>query len=598
MKITYLFPTALFLLLAAFFMFLPNLKHCALPRCGDCRRIDRKDALIMGLISIVYAAIAFTALGNTKSPESFVPMQSRTLTLELSDERSVGEIKIFSGVGEGSCEIEFSENGEVWFHAASFKQEHVNVLKWNSIIPDIGLKARFVRFTGSGGLYFGEVCFNDTEGLYIPAALPESEGDASAELLIDEQELLPKKQHFLNSSYFDEIYHPRTAWEHLNGIYPYEVSHPPLGKLIISIGVSLFGMTPFGWRFMGTLFGVLMLPVMYVFVKKLFGGRTVATACTIVFASDFMHFVQTRIATIDTYGVFFTLLMYLFMYLFIDEYDGEGTGRRSLLWLALSGLCFGLGAASKWTAIYAGAGLAVIWLGFWIANRHRGFAAFAKNAAFCIVFFVIVPAIIYYCSYFAYGLSTGLSFPALLFNGEYAKLVLDNQQFMFSYHADLVAEHPYASRWYQWILNIRPILYYLEYLEDGRRSSFGAFVNPALCWGGLVCIPILGYTALKRRDAAAAFILVGYLAQLVPWMFVNRLTFAYHYFPCTVFLVLALGYVFKLIRLGSPYWKAQIGGFTLVSVALFIMFYPALTGLTINNALGTKLLGWLPTWPF
>ena len=64
---------------------------------------------------------------------------------------------------------------------------------------------------------------------------------------------------------------------------------------------------------------LLMLPLLYVFLKKLFGSRTVSAAGTVVFAADFMHFVQTRIATIDTYAVFFILLMYLFMYLFFTE---------------------------------------------------------------------------------------------------------------------------------------------------------------------------------------------------------------------------------------------------------------------------------------
>ena len=186
------------------------------------------------------------------------------------------------------------------------------------------------------------------------------------EALCDEQELVPEKQNFMNSSYFDEIYHARTAWEHLNRVYPYEITHPPLGKIIIGLGISLFGMTPFGWRFSGTLFGVLMLPLLYVFAKKLFGGKTVPAACTALMATDFMHFVQTRIATIDVYAVFFILLMYLFMYQFVR---GKGSW-----YLALSGVAFGLGAASKWTCFYAGAGLAVIWA-IWVmrsAARSAG----------------------------------------------------------------------------------------------------------------------------------------------------------------------------------------------------------------------------------
>lgn len=593
MKITYLLPVALLILLALFFLGLPDLRRCALPGAARCARsLDRTDAGIMALISVVYAAIAFTGLGNTSSPETFAPMRGVSAVIELPGDVSPSRIMLFSGVGEGGYIIEYSADGVVWEHAADYTQDYVSVLKWNDVTPDAMTVPRYVRITGDGGAYLGEIAFIDGDGELIPAA-----GIADADVLTDEQATVPKRQNFLNSSYFDEIYHARTAWEQLNGVYPYELSHPPLGKLIIGIGISLFGMTPFGWRFMGTLFGVLMLPLMYIFVKKLFGGRAVPCAVTAVFAADFMHFVQTRIATIDTYSVFFIMLMYLFMYLFITR-SGEGEERRALRCLALSGISFGLGAASKWTSIYAGGGLAVIWAAYWLLHRERGFKAFAKNALFCIGFFVLVPALIYYVSYTPYGTASGLHAPGMYFTGEYAQIVIENQQFMFGYHSGLVAEHPYSSKWYQWLLDIRPILYYLDYFDDGTRSSFGAFVNPALCWGGLMSLFVLLYTAIFRRDRTAAFILAGYLAQLLPWVLVTRLTFEYHYFPCTVFLLLSLGYCFKLIRLGSRRWRWYLGGFAAVSAALFVLFYPALSGLVVDNAAATKLLGWLPTWPF
>ena len=36
--------------------------------------------------------------------------------------------------------------------------------------------------------------------------------------------------------------------------------------------------------------------------------------------------------------------------------------------------------------------------------------------------------------------------------------------------------------------------------------------------------------------------MIGYAAQLLPWIPVSRITFAYHYFPSVIFLVLALSY--------------------------------------------------------
>ena len=72
--------------------------------------------------------------------------------------------------------------------------------------------------------------------------------------------------------------------------------------------------------FMGTLFGVLMLPILYDFIKRLSGSTRISICGTVIFAFDFMHFVQTRIATIDTYSVFFILLMYLCL-LYTSRYD-------------------------------------------------------------------------------------------------------------------------------------------------------------------------------------------------------------------------------------------------------------------------------------
>ena len=278
--------------------------------------------------------------------------------------------------------------------------------------------------------------------------------------------------------------------------------------------------------------------------------------------------------------------MYLFMYGFIT------TGSRREL--ALSGIFFGIGAASKWTCIYAGAGLAVIWLIYVIREaraQRLDMNGFWKLCGFCVIFFVLIPCLIYYFAYIPYGTARGIS----PFSAKYLRMVLDNQSYMFNYHSGIVAEHPYSSRWYQWVLDIRPILYYLEYFSDGTHSSFGAFLNPALCWGGLLSLFVLIYTAIFRRDRCAGFILLGYLAQLIPWMFVTRITFEYHYFPCSVFLVLSLGYCFNLMRHNLKHWKWYVSGFVALSIALFVMFYPALSGKPVA---ATGLLSWLPTWPF
>ncbi len=578
----YLLPLACFLLLTVFFLLLPDLSRCRLSGKDPSQyRLDRRDAALMAALTALYAAAAFTNLGNTRSPQSFVPLEGREyeITLDL-DGGTVTHFMLFTGVGIGSYTIDYTTDGVDRYELAQFSQSHADVLKWHNVESAYFITGGRLLIRGSGNVWLGEVAALTEDGKLVAAVSDTPE-------LVDEQALVPQRPNFLNSAYFDEIYHARTAWEHLHGVEPYEITHPPLGKLIIGLGITLFGMTPFGWRFSGTFFGVLMLPVLYVFAKKLFGGRTAPAACTALLATDFMHFVQTRIATIDTYAVFFILLMYLFMFLFVSE------GRKRDL--ALCGLFFGLGAASKWTCFYAGAGLAVIWL-IWVLKESRDgrldSRGFVRNALFCVVFFVLLPCLIYYLSYLPYGIAKG---KANVLSADYLRIVLDNQRYMFRYHSQLVATHPYSSHWYQWLLDIRPILYYLDYLPDGRIVSFGAFVNPVLCWGGLLSLFVLGYLAIARRDRASAYILLGYLAQLLPWVLVPRLTFAYHYFPCTVFLALSLGRCFDLMVRNLRRGKLVVCCFAALSLAVFVLFYPCLAGLPVERGI---LRSWLPTWPF
>ena len=625
----YALPVAAALLLIAFFTGLPYLKVCLLPgeeplpeRPGAGGAARRRECLALALLTLVYAAAAFTNLGNTSSPETFESMGGKSALIHLEGP-SPSRILLYAGVSTGAYDIEYSEDGETFLPASAFQQDYVAVLKWHVLTPEPDLRARVVRLTCTeGNPYLGEIAFLDQSGDPIPVV-------SELPALCDEQGTVPASQNYKNSTYFDEIYHVRTAWEHLHNIWPYEISHPPLGKLILSLGITLLGMTPFGWRFMGTLFGGLMLPVMYLRLRRIFGGRAVPFLGTLLFATDFMHYTQTRIATIDTYAVFFILWMYLFMYVYVSREDKRA--------LALSGLFFGLGAASKWTCIYAGAGLAVIWALHWAGrflalrpaaaeeaepilttdtepvpvsetDAAAGAASapavepgpdvwellhsFFGNCLFCVVFFVLLPLLIYLLAYIPYG----KAMPAHSL-GEYLRMVWDNQTFMFTYHAGVHAEHPYSSRWYQWVLNIRPILYYLEYFDDGTRSSICAFLNPAVCWGGLLSLFVLVYTALFRRDRKAAFILLGYLAQLLPWVFITRTTFEYHYFPSSVFLILAICYVFRLMQLNKPTWARYAVPFAVVNVLLFCLFFPALGGLPVDNALASRLMGWLPTWP-
>ena len=73
------------------------------------------------------------------------------------------------------------------------------------------------------------------------------------------------------------------------------MTHPPLGKGIIALGIRLFGFNPFGWRIMGALFGIAMLPLLYVFSKHIFKRTRYAAFATVLFAADNMPVSYTHL---------------------------------------------------------------------------------------------------------------------------------------------------------------------------------------------------------------------------------------------------------------------------------------------------------------
>ena len=655
---------------------------------GRYHPLVKKDAIPMVLITVLYAFTAFFHLGSTTGPQNPWDFGSgKSETFVLQEEVLVSKMWYFCGLGTGKYQVEISSDGVNWLslwerkddpedsskvtgyywadgtgYGSSYavSQEYNLLFKWNEIVFDNPQYIRYLRITGQankGLLELNELALFDENGQRVTV-------DDATNPLFDEQDTVPEAISFLNSAYFDEIYHPRTAYEHLRGIEPYEISHPPLGKLIISIGISLFGMTPFGWRFMGTLFGVAMLPLLYLFLKNLFGRTSIATCGTILLAADFMRLTQTRLATIDTYAFFFILLMYYFLYRYLVLPEGASF-KQCALPLFLSGLFWGIGAASKWTVIYGCTGLvALYFIGLVVKLRrwpeeecHERTAWTVKILAFSVLVFAVIPAIIYVLSYLPYAAASGdLSLSNLL------KEMWENQKYMLSYHQGVTTSHPYSSRWYEWLVNARPILYYMDNSVSGVTTRFAAFLNPVVCWGGLaamlVCAAqafrplwakltffllsglgaaasaawvtgvfdqeldtqtrllsllliaallvlylILGWfvsRAFQQHSPLALFILIGYLAQLVPWFFIGRITFAYHYFPSVLFLVLALCYVFYTLSKKEDMlcWKPAMYAVTGGAGALYVLFYPALVGLTYPSWYGTCILKWFPAWPF
>jgi len=577
------------------------------------------DILPLLIITVIYAATAFFRLGNLEHISSSIDMKSgQTIRFELAEETEISEIRYYSGIGYGYYNLMYATDSSAW-ETAKLEQPYDRLLRWNKALAEKESEDEADKLLTLTGKYFqlratlyvfddhpskkfleiGELALFDAEGNLVEIASVSEGGEA----LFDEQELV-REYYYSNSSYFDEIYHPRTAIEHVRNVYPYEVSHPPLGKLTMALGILMFGENPFGWRFVGTLFGVLMLPILYVFLKNMFGRIAVAACGTTLFAAEFMHLTQTRLATIDTYGVFYILAMYFFMYRWLTI-PPETKFWKTLPSLFLCGLMFGIGIASKWIVVYGGVGLAVLWLiGLIVKYKGRRALGQEEKKSFvpfvlgtilvCILFFVAIPAAIYIASYIPYVTpDSEFTIEALL------KETWDNQVFMLTYHQGASDYHPYSSRWYQWIFDIRPILYFRETDNyPGWKSTFAAFNNPLISWAGLGCVIITAIEGIRRKCGRALFLFIAYISQLLPWMFITRTVFAYHYFPSILFCVMAISYTMDVMLTRRKEGAGlAVYGLTAAAVALYAAFYPVLVGIYVPTWYTTNFLRWFPSWP-
>lgn len=587
-------------------------------------RLRLPDYALMLCVAVLYGVLAFFNLGDTVAPQTFY-------TPEKEGEQAVfdlGETKdyyflYYCGPSSGHFTVELSDDGENWTPCCFASSDSGDVFYWRWFMPvsednerltyekndhfNEGVRyssaeayfplqrSRYLRVTFQNvKIMLGEVAFLSADGETLPYACLSGGSDA----LSDEQSIVPKTCTYMNSAYFDEVYHARTAYEFKQGLTAYEWTHPPLGKVLIMLGMELFGVTPFGWRFMGTLFGVLMLPAMYLLVMQLTHKRKLALFSMLLFSVDFMHFVQTRIATVDSFAVLFIMLMTLFMARYAQmDWRRDGFS-KSLVPLFLSGLMMGLACAVKWIGVYGGAGLALLF--FWSLGKRMRENAIApvRDPGFykklwgtlgaCVIFFVLIPLCIYYFSYYWQLKPEG---------GLSIARVVELQKQMLSYHSgDRGVTHYYCSAWYQWPVIGWPMSFYSggHFLDVDTVARITCMGNPVIWWLGLAAVLYgLIKTALqKKADARWLSVLIMYLAQLCPWLLITRGTFIYHYFACVPFLIVALA--LALSDLGARRAKAgKIAGCAVLglSAAAFVLFYPILSGLPVAKTFA-QILQW------
>lgn len=402
---------------------------------------------------------------------------------------------------------------------------------------------------------------------------------------------------------FDEVHFGKFISGYFTGEYFFDI-HPPLGKLLIAGAAKLTDFNPgfsfetigqkftddsYKWlRFLPKLAGALLPVVIFLIALELGISQKFAFLAGLLLVFENSLTVQSRFILLDSFLLLFGFLGILF-------FLKAKTYRLSPKFLFLAGFFLALAGSVKWTGFSF---LAIIMIFYFIKTSNY------KTRVLRLEFFlkgffllVVVPFLIYF-SIFAIHFSlldkpgAGLAFhpPNFQEMNLFSKFVELNTE-LYESNARLTATHPYTSQWYEWPFMTRSVFYWIE---DGARIYF--LGNPLIYWLSTIAVIYFLINTLKKIKSFSSshwLLAFGYLLNLLPFIFIGRVMFLYHYLTALIFAILILAYLldkakFKHKRIA---YNTILAG----SLILFLFFSPLTYGLQTPDWYYESTV-WLPSW--
>jgi len=422
--------------------------------------------------------------------------------------------------------------------------------------------------------------------------------------------------------YFDEVYHAFTAeaysrndpagyeWWHTSPIQgtAYEWLHPPISKLLMGLSIHTFGNISYAWRLPSAIFGILVIAAIYWLTVSLTQKREIGLLAAFLGSLDGLLLTQSRIAMNDIFVTFFVLMALAYYWKWwLQSIPGSAAGatRSWDLSLWLSGVFTGLAVSTKWSGVFV-VGIVGLWeimmagfgIGKLISDRKlitkpqkiieslkqtlfRGVMRVVK----LLLVFGVLPVVIYVASYGQWWLQ-GHTWKQF---GE-----LHNQ--IWWYETNLKATHPYQSKPWQWVLDLKPVWFWVDYTQTGDIGNIYALANPAIAWLGLGAMAWLLIYGVMKKKPELVFVLLSYLAVWGPWTLSPRIMFFYHYTPAIPFLVIALAYLVWWLWQTKRRWARVVAtALIAIPVILFIYFFPHWTGIIVPVEWADQYY-WFKSW--
>jgi len=363
----------------------------------------------------------------------------------------------------------------------------------------------------------------------------------------------------IRTQIFDEVYFPVMANALLHGQLLFDV-HPPLGKMLMALGIAAFGNNALGWRIVPAIGGVLLIALAAYTAWRNFSEEEnpiVATIAMVVLVGlDGAFIVYSRTGLMDGVLVLFTLAAYCL---------ALKATRRTIVAAAI---VLGLAVSVKWVAA------AVIVPMIYLLWRQ-------KKLVDGVIYLPL--AIASYLGVVLLGEGIGR-----VANPVQAALNWHSQALM--YHLTLKATHPWSSKWWSWPFEFKPTLMYYQATTDHRIQVITSLGNPIAWWAStiavLAAVVVVVCMVYKRQksvlDHPLVPLLIGYFAAWIPFMTIQRVLFQYHFLTSYMFALLILAYFLQRM------WKHNAAGVviiltTVIASAIFFLPFAIASPLTLEQ---------------
>lgn len=408
------------------------------------------------------------------------------------------------------------------------------------------------------------------------------------------------------------------------------VVHPPLGKMLISIGEKIFGYTPLGWRFSSVIAGILITLLLCFITHKVTKSPLLIFFTGVLATTEGIMFTMSRAAMLDIFqslfitGIFMCTVFYIY-----SNYEKRRVPWHQRYWLL--GVCIfsGLALCIKISGIYYPFvfGVCLVIYTFFaqreytVENHKKIYESlFSKkriwNLFKCIGFglfsLLVIPVSMFLLSYAnwfrnetawdRHAIEQGTNyfqfpnwvvntFPNGLLN--FFSMYADILQFHTSLTTSKGNTHPWESKPWQWLFGDKPMLFMTQNNADGLKSEIWLFGNMGV-WLLLVFVLIYGIYRIMNKDRMWTVTIIGFFTGFVPWVIAyDRQMYLFYAAPLAPFVVimyiLLIRDITGLINTKSntermTMWTAIVGTLiVLPSVIVFVYYIPILYGVFVSD---------------